>query len=82
MAKISMDWWWVCRGLYMGLPWVAWWVYHGLYVGMRWVQVFAMLYVFLPWVLIGFGGEWLFWVWVGLVAVLIGFGGGCFGFGL
>ena len=65
MAKISMDWWWVCRGLYMGLPWVVWWIYHRLYVGLRWVQVFAMLYVFLPWVLIGFGGEWLFWVWVG-----------------
>ena len=34
-----------------------------------------MLYMFLLWLLIGFGGEWLFWVWIGLVAVLIGFGG-------
>ena len=32
--------------------------------------------------LIRLGGGWLFCVWVGLVAVLIGFGGGCFGFGL
>ena len=38
--------------------------------------------MFLLWLLIGFGGEWLFCVWVGLVVVLIGFGGGCFGFGL
>ena len=34
-----------------------------LYVGLLCVQIFVVLYVFLPWVLIGFGdnAKWVWW---------------------
>ena len=40
-------------------------------MGLLCVQIFAVLYVFLPWVLIGFGGgvDWVWW-WV----VVLGLG--------